>query len=144
MNRQQLFITGIAVIILFTLSFTGATVVAQTSTRMIALDFLWEQPAADTSRSDFAGWNLYRGEAAGGPYVLLATINYGGTAQTTYTVQQEMDSPVGQEKDWYFVLTAFDKSGNESVFSNEALARVDLKPPSAPVMFKVTVRVVPQ
>lgn len=142
MGKSKLALAGLAILFLFFLAVTGATVTAQGTTKSISLDFEWSQP--DAAGSDLAGWKLYRGEAAGGPYTYLATINFTGTLADIYTTTQAMTSPIGEEKTWYFVLTAFDQSGNETPFSNEASARIDFKPPSTPTLFKVTIRVVPQ
>lgn len=104
------------------------------------LGFAWEQPAADTAKADFGGWKLYRqnGEA----WELVATIPYGGTQQTTYTVQQALQAPDGAETTMIFTLTAFDKSGNESARSNTATAVIDFLAPGVP--FNLIIKIVSQ
>jgi fibronectin type 3 domain-containing protein len=59
---------------------------------------------------------VYRGTQAGGPYVAL-----NGTAEvgTSYT-----DNSVQAGQTYYYVVTAVDGSGNESVYSNQAQAVV--------------------
>lgn len=67
------------------------------------------------------------------------TIPYGGTAQTEYTGTKTLTSPDGQTKTYYFTLTAFDTSGNESAKSNEVSAVIDFEAPGVPLQLKVTV-----
>ena len=68
------------------------------------------------STSTVTGYNVYRGTQAGGPYVAL-----NGTAEvgTSYT-----DNSVQAGQTYYYVVTAVDGSGNESVYSNQAQAVV--------------------
>jgi fibronectin type 3 domain-containing protein len=58
-----------------------------------------------------AGYNIYRSTVSGGPY---AKINSSLVAALDYT-----DSTVQSGTTYYYVATAADSSGNESVFSNE-------------------------
>ena len=62
------------------------------------------------------GYNVYRGTQSGGPYAVL---NSAADASTTYT-----DSTVQAGQTYYYVVTAVDSSGNESVNSNQAQAVV--------------------
>jgi len=104
------------------------------------LTFQWEQPLPV---DDLAGWNLYYGTTPG-VYDRLAIFNYHipdpGTTNT-YTQEFVLTSPTGQVISYYFVLTAFDASGNESDFSNEVIARVDFLAPGVPMNFRVTIKV---
>jgi hypothetical protein len=68
------------------------------------------------STSTVAGYNVYRGTQSGGPY---AIINGSTDTSTTYT-----DSSVQGGHTYYYVVTAVDGSGNESVNSNQAQAMV--------------------
>jgi fibronectin type 3 domain-containing protein len=68
------------------------------------------------STSTIAGYNVYRGTQTGGPYAQVGTGN--GTA-TTYT-----DSAVQSGQTYFYVVTAVDSAGHESVYSNEARAVV--------------------
>lgn len=86
-------------------------------------------PAQDTSVvlewdavtvSDLAGYNLYRGTISGGPYIRIGTVEAG---TETYT-----DNVV--DGIWFYVATAFDNGGNESVYSNECTTTVDSPPPA--------------
>jgi hypothetical protein len=145
MRRSRIILAATIAALAVILLINNVPGIAQGTQRAIELSFEWQQAAADTQAgSDFAGWKLYRAETSGGPWTLLATINYSGTPAAAYTTTQSMTSPIGEEKTWYFVLTAFDRSGNETTYSNEALARVDFKPPGVPSQFTVTIRVVPQ
>jgi Abnormal spindle-like microcephaly-assoc'd, ASPM-SPD-2-Hydin len=66
------------------------------------------------STSTVAGYNVYRGSQSGGPYV---AVNSGLDASTSYT-----DTSVQAGQIYYYVVTAVDGSGNESVYSNQAQA----------------------
>jgi hypothetical protein len=112
------------------------------STAMAAqktLVFSWNQ----TISTDFAGWKLYRATAPSvqvTPANLVATITYDGTVRQEYQSTQAMTAPDGVETTWYFVLTAFDNSANESAKSNEVSVVIDFGAPVAPFTFKVTVQ----
>lgn len=66
------------------------------------------------STSVVSGYNVYRGTVSGGPYTKL---NSSLIALFTYT-----DTTVQSGQTYFFVTTAVDGSGNESVFSNEVTA----------------------
>jgi len=68
------------------------------------------------STSTVVGYNVYRGTQSGGPYAVL---NSAADASTSYT-----DSTVQAGQTYYYVVTAVDNSGNESVNSNQAQAVV--------------------
>ncbi|MGC2196748.1 MAG: choice-of-anchor D domain-containing protein, partial [Terriglobales bacterium] len=68
------------------------------------------------STSTVVGYNVYRGTQTGGPYVAL---NGTPDASTTYT-----DSSVQAGQTYYYVVTAVDGAGAESVYSNQAQAVV--------------------
>jgi len=70
----------------------------------------------NASPSTVAGYNVYRGTVSGGPY---AKINSSLVAVLNYT-----DSTVQSGITYYYVTTAVDSSGNESVFSNEVPATI--------------------
>jgi len=78
--------------------------------------FAWEQrlPASN----DLAGWRLYQSTTSGGPYTLIQTIPFVAT-QTEYRASVSLRVPDGRVNTFYFVLTAYDTSGNESRYSNE-------------------------
>lgn len=66
------------------------------------------------SSSVVSGYNVYRGTVSGGPYTKL---NSSLITVLTYT-----DSTVQATQTYYYVATAVDSVGNESVFSNEVPA----------------------
>ncbi|OGR25927.1 MAG: hypothetical protein A2139_14325 [Desulfobacca sp. RBG_16_60_12] len=79
--------------------------------------------------ADLAGYRIYKGLAAGGPYTKIGEIPATvAPATPTFTWTAE-DNGQGMH---YFTLTAFDKFGNESPRSNEVSAFVDTLPPKAP------------
>ena len=72
---------------------------------------------ASTSQN-ITGYNIYRGTTSGGPYgtrVNPALISSG----TTY-----IDTAVQAGQTYYYVATAVDISGNESIFSTQAMVVV--------------------
>jgi hypothetical protein len=68
------------------------------------------------SSSTVVGYNLYRGSQSGGPYV---PINSSLVASSGY-----LDGAVQAGMTYYYVVTAVDSSGVESMYSNEARATV--------------------
>jgi hypothetical protein len=70
----------------------------------------------NASTSTVAGYNVYRSTVSGGPYV---KINSSLVTALNYT-----DSTVQSGTTYYYVTTAVDSSGNESVFSNEVSATI--------------------
>lgn len=66
------------------------------------------------STSTISGYNVYRGAQSGGPYNKLTGSLDASTAYTDSTVQSGTT--------YFYVVTAVDSSGNESVNSNEAAA----------------------
>ena len=97
--------TGSPATITVTLSITAALPVAHS----VALT--WN---ASTS-SDVVGYSAYRATVKGGPYGLVASA-ISGTAYTDQSVQSGAT--------YYYVVTATNSSGQESVNSNEATAIV--------------------
>jgi hypothetical protein len=70
----------------------------------------------NASTSTVAGYNVYRSTVSGGSY---AKINSSLVAALNYT-----DSTVQSGTTYYYVTTAVDSSGNESVFSNQVSATI--------------------
>jgi len=68
------------------------------------------------STSTVSGYNIYRGTVSGGPYT---KINSSLVALLTYS-----DSTVQSGTTYYYVTTAVDSSGDESVYSNGASAPI--------------------
>jgi Abnormal spindle-like microcephaly-assoc'd, ASPM-SPD-2-Hydin len=74
-----------------------------------SVDLTW-----NPSTSVVVGYNVYRGTKSGGPYTKINSSLDGSTAYTDSTVQ------AGQT--YYFVTTAVDSTGAESVYSNQVTA----------------------
>ena len=68
------------------------------------------------STSTVVGYNIYRGTVSGGPYVKLNATAVSGTSYT--------DTGVVAGQLYYYVVTAVDSSGVESVYSNQASATI--------------------
>jgi hypothetical protein len=69
------------------------------------------------SATTVAGYNVYRGTSTGGPYVLKLTSSPIGSTQFT-------DSGVQSGQTYYYVVTAVDSNGVESVYSDQATASI--------------------
>ena len=70
-----------------------------------------------SSSTGISSYNVYRGTVGGGPYSLLTN----GVSSTSYT-----DSNVQSGSTYYYVTTAVDSSGAESVYSNETQAVIPM------------------
>jgi hypothetical protein len=68
----------------------------------------------NASTSSVVGYNVYRGTQSGGPYVAL---NNAPGPSTSYS-----DNSVQAGQTYYYVVTAIDGSGNESIYSNQVTA----------------------
>ncbi len=66
-----------------------------------------------SSSSNLAGYNVYRAGVSGGPYAAVASANSG----TTF-----VDGSVQSGQIYYYVVTAVDNNGVESVYSNQVQA----------------------
>jgi hypothetical protein len=97
----------------------------------------WSQPAA--SLPNLASWKVYTSPTAGGPYTLLATMPYDGTARPTYTTTGTLTQAAGTIKNWYFIVRAVGKNGSESPNSNEVMVPLDLSVMDAPVTLTITI-----
>ncbi|MFO8006838.1 MAG: PA14 domain-containing protein, partial [Candidatus Brocadiia bacterium] len=67
----------------------------------------------DNTEPDLDGYYVYRDTSSGGPYTQIATV-YGASNHT--------DTGLTNGTTYYYVVTAFDTSANESGYSNEASA----------------------
>ena len=88
----------------------------------------WTAPAD----ADVAGYRIFRGPSADGPFTLLASTT---GAATTY-----FDTSTGVAQVWHYQVAAVDASGNESGMSNGAYGErlgADL-PPATPTGFTAT------
>ncbi len=68
----------------------------------------------NASTSTVVGYNVYRGTQNGGPYV---AVNSAPEASTSY-----VDNSVTAGQTYYYVVTAVDSGGTESVYSNQVPA----------------------
>ncbi len=67
----------------------------------------------NASASGVVGYNVYRGTTSGGPYAQVTAMN----ADTSY-----VDNTVQSGQTYFYVTTAVDVSGRESVYSNQTQA----------------------
>lgn len=68
---------------------------------------------SNNTEADLFGYNVYGSMTSGGPYVMLA----GGVAGSAYS-----DTGLTEATTYYYVVTAVDTSGNESLYSTQASA----------------------
>jgi hypothetical protein len=93
-----------------TISLTGSGAGAPGNTHAAVLD--WTASTTTT----VTGYNVYRGPISGGPYTKLTVSPVGAE---TFT-----DSSVQAGQTYFYVVTAVDASGMESIFSGEVSATV--------------------
>ena len=100
----------------------------------VGVQFAWQQDIP--SPNDLKGWKLYKSNTIGGPYIFVTEILF-TSIQTEYTATLNVDYPDNAKTKYFFVLTAFDTSGNESGYSNEVAKEMDFLAPVAPKSFRV-------
>jgi Bacterial Ig-like domain (group 2) len=93
---------------------TGVNFIATTTPSSVNLTWGAGTIQNPASGQAVAGYNVYRGPVAGGPYTQL---NSSPVAGLTY-----VDSAVSSGQTWYYVCTTVDSLGNVSADSNQAVA----------------------
>lgn len=128
-------------LILITFLFLFSTVtIADAVSSNKTLKFAWEQIIP----SDMGGWTMHYGLNQGGPYVMTVDIPYDTCNMTTSPPECAAPVPIimivgGGEATYYFVLDAYDLSGNYSDLSNEVSQALDFLPPGVPTEFTVVI-----
>jgi opacity protein-like surface antigen len=82
--------------------------------------------------TDLAGYHLYQSQTSGA-YVKGVFIADIPKPATFYSITGLVDGT------YYWVLTAYDESGNESVFSDEVSLKIDSTPPVKPTGLKALI-----
>lgn len=102
---QNVFVSAIRYFSLFLLS-TGSLLAEN-------VNLFWDS----NSEPDVVSYNVYRGDATGGPYAVINTVSQ---------ISNPMYSDVGVDltTDKFYVVTAVNSAALESLFSNEVLASV--------------------
>ncbi len=103
------------------------------------LTFQWDYPIPPT---DLAGFYFYKADVAGGPYTKVSTIPF-IIGQVQYVSPQNLTVPDNTEVIMYFVVSAYDTSGNESTKSNEVNYKFDFVAPANPINFIIKIVTVP-
>lgn len=95
----------------------------------VNITFMWDK----NTEPDLAGYNLYQSSQSGDYSSDPSAVIIGDANQ--YTYQVEMESGIAL----YWVLTAFDTSGNESGYSNEVTHTIyiDNNAPAVPQIFHI-------
>lgn len=132
-------IAAICIVFLASLVWSSMPATAQGTSKDKTLTFMWEQEL----HPDLAGWKLYEvtQPTPGGAkvYTHLVDIPYTAPA-TTFQSNYTLQAPVGQTTTKLYVLTAFDTSGNQTEYSNEASVTVDFQPPPKPMNLRITIQ----
>ena len=109
---------------------------AVAQTKQVDLTFEWDQVIS----ADFYGWKLWYSATSGGPYTQLGSdILYTPPPASPYTSSEMLIAPDQAETTFYFVVNAWDTSGNPSGDSNEVSYTADFLGPSIPVQLNVTI-----
>ncbi len=114
--REKLFgIIATGALLVFILAFSGITWGADVT-------LSWDAPTTNadgTALTDLAGYKIYVGKSPG-IYDKATAIDVGNVLTKTLTNFCEGI--------YYFVATAYDTSGNESVYSNEVSKTINIAP----------------
>ncbi|UCH46147.1 MAG: fibronectin type III domain-containing protein [Nitrospiraceae bacterium] len=115
-----------SIIFLLTFSYTSALYAG-------SIKLSWNPPTANmdgTTLSDLAGYKIYYGTESN---VYLDSLNVGNV--TSYRVKNLVSGNT-----YYFTVTAYDRSGNESQYSNEVslITSSSVKKPSSPKRLRLT------
>lgn len=105
---------------------TWTATLIKSSIPMYSLNLSWQPPTTNTDNSPYTnpgGYKLYWGSMSGGPYANSVTIN------NPTTLNYAVPLPAGS---YYFVATAFNTLGSESVFSAVANGIASPKPAPLP------------
>jgi hypothetical protein len=130
-GQRLIYLCFVVFIIIVTLLLASGYSKAETRT------FLWDYPDLEAN-ADLAGYRIYQAETSGGHEIgsdftikdVLATVN-------ELVLETNIELAVGS---WYFVITAYDATGNESGPSNEVFYKVeDTTPPDAPPNFRMKI-----
>ena len=108
--------------------FIGLVIAASCYAAATSVTLAWDQ----NQETDLAGYKLYQSSTATGTKVLTQTLG----KVTTTVVSGLVDG------DYFWVLTAFDVSGNESGYSNQVTFHGDTAPPATPKVLRVVSTVV--
>ena len=111
--------TAPAIVGIYTVTATSAADTTKSASATVIVVALVTHSATlswTASTSSVVGYNVYRATQSGGPYTMINTAPQPGTSYADLSVQ------AGQT--YYYVLTAVDSSGTESVNSNEVTAVV--------------------
>ena len=91
------------------------------------------------TENDLAGYRIYRGAQAGGPYTQVGNDIACGPNDATCCEFIDMNIPDGT---YCWVATAFDTSGNESEYSNEVIDTLDSVAPAPPQEMNVFKKII--
>jgi hypothetical protein len=106
-----------------------------------AITFAWEQDLP----TDMGGWKLHYGLSSGS-YTQVIDIPYSTCDMTKTPPACEATKNIamvvgGEEAIYFFALTAYDTSNNESGFSNEVSKYLDFIAPPNPATFTATIQI---
>lgn len=93
--------------------------------------FAWDSVTA----TDLQGYRLYQSNTSGTYNKTTGKVCEVGAGVTTCTVSNLADGT------YFWVATAYDRSGNESGYSNEVTRTLDSTAPTAPSNLKITLTI---
>ena len=97
--------------------------------------FTWTQNIP----SDMGGWRIYKSTSSTGPWEQLFNIEY-TIEQDEYTVTRAVEAPDNQTTTYYFSVSAYDDTGNESEKTlGDRPVTFDYQSPQQPVNFIISV-----
>jgi hypothetical protein len=91
------------------------------------------------TENDMAGYRVYRGNQAGGPYTQVGSDVACGPNETACCELVDMGVPDGT---YFWVATAYDVAGNESGYSNEVTDTLDSIAPAPPQELNVFKKII--
>lgn len=89
------------------------------------------------TEADLAGYRLYHSVGSS----FNGVVPYGNSVATIPADTQNFSLPITDPGTHYFLLTAYDESGNESGPSNEVFKTVDNASPSNPVNLNISISI---
>lgn len=129
-HRSQVHLLLLSIVFfLLSLVIMGVLTWIVTAAEADTLKLSWDP----NQEADLAGYGIYVSEQSGGPYTLADTIIKPADPTLPIPSEYMWNVPDGTDKQWFFVVDAFDMAGNRSGKSNEAASdRIDLLPPVPP------------
>jgi hypothetical protein len=103
--------------------------------RSTDLKFTWTQVIP----ADMGGWRIYKSQSSNGPWTQIFHIGY-VSEQAEYTITRAVEAPDDQVTTYYFTISAYDTTGNESEkYTPAQLWTFDYQAPQKAITFIISV-----